>query len=326
MTICGGKVPDYIGRSEVSSMEGSGLPSSKESREYMLNLKKTELSLGLPGSESPERWTKLCLLGPSEAEEKSQILLSPLKSFCSGAKRGFVDTGDSTKSATEDKWVFPDLMGSKSGMKQVLGQKGHAIGGVDHPPSCHPGRACSTGKTLTATDGNRRAASITPTNDVIVRDRPHESKAPTDDPAMASIANYSDGVTNSGSGCNRAQAVGWPPIRSYRKNTMASNPTKNMEAADKSGSQCLYVKVSMDGAPYLRKIDLKNYRTYQELSEALKKMFSCFTIGQCGSHGGAGREGLSESKLMDLLHGSEYVLTYEDKDGDWMLVGDVPWV
>jgi auxin-responsive protein IAA len=28
---------------------------------------------------------------------------------------------------------------------------------------------------------------------------------------------------------------------------------------------------------------------------------------------------------MDLLKGSEYVLTYEDKDNDWMLVGDVPW-
>ncbi|BBH10131.1 Leucine-rich repeat transmembrane protein kinase family protein [Prunus dulcis] len=27
-----------------------------------------------------------------------------------------------------------------------------------------------------------------------------------------------------------------------------------------------------------------------------------------------------------LLDGSfEFVLTYEDKDGDWMLVGDVPW-
>lgn len=48
-------------------------------------------------------------------------------------------------------------------------------------------------------------------------------------------------------------------------------------------------------------------------------------IGQYGSHGAAGRERLSESKLKDLLHGSEYVLTYEDKDGDWMLVGDVPW-
>ena len=36
--------------------------------------------------------------------------------------------------------------------------------------------------------------------------------------------------------------------------------------------------------------------------------------------------GMNESKLVDLLNGSEYVPTYEDKDGDWMLVGDVPWV
>jgi auxin-responsive protein IAA len=28
---------------------------------------------------------------------------------------------------------------------------------------------------------------------------------------------------------------------------------------------------------------------------------------------------------MDLKSGDELVLTYEDKDGDWMLVGDVPW-
>ncbi|KAH9714254.1 auxin-responsive protein IAA8 [Citrus sinensis] len=112
-----------------------------------------------------------------------------------------------------------------------------------------------------------------------------------------------------------AQVVGWPPIRSFRKNTMASNLVKNNDAAEgKSGSGCLYVKVSMDGAPYLRKVDLKIYSNYMELSSALEKMFSCFTI-----------DGLSESRLMDLLHGSEYVLTYEDKDGDWMLVGDVPW-
>lgn len=24
-------------------------------------------------------------------------------------------------------------------------------------------------------------------------------------------------------------------------------------------------------------------------------------------------------------NGSEHALTYEDKDGDWMLAGDVPW-
>jgi auxin-responsive protein IAA len=47
--------------------------------------------------------------------------------------------------------------------------------------------------------------------------------------------------------------------------------------------------------------------------------------GQCGSHVVPGQDGLSESRLMDLLNGSEYVLTYEDKDNDWMLVGDVPW-
>lgn len=47
--------------------------------------------------------------------------------------------------------------------------------------------------------------------------------------------------------------------------------------------------------------------------------------GQCGSHGLPGRDGLTASRLKDLLHGSEYVLTYEDRDGDWMLVGDVPW-
>ncbi|KAI8028194.1 Auxin-responsive protein IAA8 [Camellia lanceoleosa] len=84
-------------------------------------------------------------------------------------------------------------------------------------------------------------------------------------------------------------------------------------------------KVSMDGAPYLRKVDLRTYSAYQDLSSSLEKTFSCFTIGQYGSHGASGREVLSESKLKNLLHGSEYVLTYESKDGNWMLVGDVPW-
>lgn len=32
-----------------------------------------------------------------------------------------------------------------------------------------------------------------------------------------------------------------------------------------------------------------------------------------------------ERKLVDPVNGTEYVPTYEDKEGDWMLVGDVPW-
>ena len=42
--------------------------------------------------------------------------------------------------------------------------------------------------------------------------------------------------------------------------------------------------------------------------------------GDCGV-----KELMCESKLIDLLNGSDYVPTYQDKDGDWMLVGDVPW-
>ncbi|KAF3778395.1 Auxin-induced protein 22D [Nymphaea thermarum] len=103
----------------------------------------------------------------------------------------------------------------------------------------------------------------------------------------------------------KAQVVGWPPIRSYRKNNLNVSSISKKKEAETPG---MLVKVSMDGAPYLRKIDLKTYSDYQDLLKALEKMFSCFTMG-----GFATRDG------------SEYVPTYEDKDGDWMLVGDVPW-
>ncbi|OIT35092.1 PREDICTED: auxin-responsive protein IAA16 [Nicotiana attenuata] len=120
----------------------------------------------------------------------------------------------------------------------------------------------------------------------------------------------------------KAQVVGWPPVRSFRKNvlTVQKNSTGNGE---NSGGGAAFVKVSVDGAPYLRKVDLKMYKSYQQLSDALGKMFSSFTIGNCGTHGF--KDFMNESKLIDLLNGSDYVPTYEDKDGDWMLVGDVPW-
>ena len=79
---------------------------------------------------------------------------------------------------------------------------------------------------------------------------------------------------------DRAQVVGWPPIRSYRKNSLANTSKNNDEVDGKPGPAALFVKVSMDGAPYLRKVDLRNYTTYQELSSALEKMFSCFTLGE----------------------------------------------
>lgn len=46
-----------------------------------------------------------------------------------------------------------------------------------------------------------------------------------------------------------------------------------------NNSSGMYLKVSMDGAPYLRKIDLQVYKSYQELLKALQSMFKC-TIGK----------------------------------------------
>lgn len=120
----------------------------------------------------------------------------------------------------------------------------------------------------------------------------------------------------------KAQVVGWPPVRSFRKNILKNNNGEEKEKGSPNNNGSL-VKVSMDGAPYLRKVDLKLYNTYQDLYDALAKMFSSFTIGNCGSQGM--KDFMNESKLMNLLNSSDYVPTYEDKDGDWMLVGDVPW-
>ncbi|XP_020592389.1 auxin-responsive protein IAA1-like [Phalaenopsis equestris] len=101
---------------------------------------------------------------------------------------------------------------------------------------------------------------------------------------------------------NKARVIGWPPVRAFRKNALKS---------------CTYVKVAVDGAPYLRKVDLEMNEGYQQLLTALQEMFSCFTIRNSPNN--------NERRLVDPLNGTEYVPTYEDKDGDWMLVGDVPW-
>ncbi|KAG7547600.1 AUX/IAA domain [Arabidopsis suecica] len=122
----------------------------------------------------------------------------------------------------------------------------------------------------------------------------------------------------------KAQVVGWPPVRNYRKNVMANQKSGEAEEAMSSGGGTVaFVKVSMDGAPYLRKVDLKMYNSYKDLSDALAKMFSSFTMGSYGAQGMI--DFMNESKVMDLLNSSEYVPSYEDKDGDWMLVSDVPW-
>ncbi|KAK9682401.1 hypothetical protein RND81_10G071400 [Saponaria officinalis] len=213
---------------------------------------KEELSLGLPGCESPEKKHGVTIFG-KEFEEKSETLFK-------GSKRGFSDAIDGC-----EKWVLSINGGSQGNFEkdEDLGENyvknGHNLGVAS---SCIK-------------------------------------------PCVQEKEQLSGGAPAA-----KSQVVGWPPIRSFRKNTMASTPAKSRGKTDeKSVSECLYVKVSMDGAPYLRKVDLQVYKNYMELSSALEKMFNCSINGQYRCHGHAKRD----------------VLTYEDKDGDWMLVGDVPW-
>lgn len=86
----------------------------------------------------------------------------------------------------------------------------------------------------------------------------------------------------------------------------------------------MFVKVNMDGVPIGRKIDLKAYDSYDKLSQALEEMFKRF-INVQGSGQRQPTNPSSENDHPPLLSGTDYVLTYEDNEGDRMLVGDVPW-
>ncbi|KAH9615446.1 hypothetical protein KSS87_021361 [Heliosperma pusillum] len=96
--------------------------------------------------------------------------------------------------------------------------------------------------------------------------------------------------------------VGWPPVCSYRRKSIGSE--KDCIEASKR-----LVKISMDGVPFLRKIDVNGFNDYSHFVVSLEKLFGC--------------SGLKEA--LEDTENSEYVLIYEDKDGDWLLVGDVPW-
>ncbi|KAJ6715252.1 AUXIN-RESPONSIVE PROTEIN IAA6 [Salix viminalis] len=67
----------------------------------------------------------------------------------------------------------------------------------------------------------------------------------------------------------KSQVVGWPPVCSYRKKNSFN---------EKDGHQTskFYVKVSMDGAPFLRKVDLGLHKEYSDLLVALEKIVWLF--------------------------------------------------
>nr|VDC64501.1 unnamed protein product [Brassica rapa] len=129
-----------------------------------------------------------------------------------------------------------------------------------------------------------------------------------------------------------SQVVGWPPVGSHRMNSLVNKQAVkgeqgegkkkvmkedepkdvSMKVVEGSG----FVKVNKDGVGIGRKVDVRAHSSYENLAQTLEEMFFRVT----------GITSVEKGKALRLLDGSsEFVLTYEDKEGDWMLVGDVPW-
>lgn len=97
------KERNYLGLSDCSSVDScaSTVPSLCDEKKVNMNLKATELRLGLPGSQSPERDPDLFSLSSAKLDEKPLFPLVPTKdgicsskTVVSGNKRGFADTMD----------------------------------------------------------------------------------------------------------------------------------------------------------------------------------------------------------------------------------------
>ncbi|KAL5212293.1 hypothetical protein ABZP36_023140 [Zizania latifolia] len=96
----------------------------------------------------------------------------------------------------------------------------------------------------------------------------------------------------------KKQLIGWPPVSSARRACGAN-----------------YVKVKKEGDAIGRKVDLALHASYDDLLATLARMFPT-----------------NDQEDKEMANGDHHrrqaaspVVTYEDSDGDLMLVGDVPW-
>ncbi|KAM3244911.1 hypothetical protein ACQJBY_056311 [Aegilops geniculata] len=118
-----------------------------------------------------------------------------------------------------------------------------------------------------------------------------------DDGSSSSSSCDSDGG-GGGVGANKKALVGWPPLSAARSRACGGR----------------HVKVWKEGAAIGRKVHLAFHGSYADLLATLARMFPDPAGDRAGCLGGAAGKGEGEM-----------VVTYEDADGDWMLVGDVPW-
>ncbi|KAG8045272.1 hypothetical protein GUJ93_ZPchr0008g13827 [Zizania palustris] len=110
----------------------------------------------------------------------------------------------------------------------------------------------------------------------------------------------------------RNQALSdWPPIKPFLRSALQ----KASSVGSARRRRTLFVKVYMEGVPIGRKLDLLLLDGYDGLLVKLCHMF---------------KTSITYADVMECHqqvsgHKAAHVLTYEDQDGDWMMVGDVPW-
>ncbi|CAD6241828.1 unnamed protein product [Miscanthus lutarioriparius] len=122
--------------------------------------------------------------------------------------------------------------------------------------------------------------------------------------ATTTLPLFDDG---SSCGGRKRPLVGWPPVSSARSRACGG--------VGVGGAK--YVKVKKEGDAIGRKVDLSLHASYDELLATLARMFPTTTGDQDDKE-------ISSSTTTTTSHVG-VVVTYEDGEGDWMLVGDVPW-
>ncbi|XP_066311799.1 auxin-responsive protein IAA4-like [Miscanthus floridulus] len=98
----------------------------------------------------------------------------------------------------------------------------------------------------------------------------------------------------------------WPPIKPFLRSALTASARRR---------RTFFVKVYMEGVPIGRKLDLLLLDGYDSLLAKLHHMF---------------KASITYADVMEYHQRvphqkAAHVLTYEDQDGDWMMVGDVPW-
>lgn len=138
------KEHNYLGLSDCSSVDSSVASNVPNENKNNLTLKATELRLGLPGSQSPERESDFAPRSSVELDEKQLFTLVPSKdgissslqkTVVSGNKRGFADTvsglsNSKTTVCNEGNWIFKAGI-SDSGQPKLAGSiQSHRPSGI----------------------------------------------------------------------------------------------------------------------------------------------------------------------------------------------------